>query len=142
MVHLVTEDVERLIRLYQQLRDIPFEVQELFLLVESTYATLLEAESIISKANVTSVFADYVICYKDFRGRLIELELFIDPHQILARSGPQSENYGSVGWQHQSNTTAACQSIHIILQDLKTLCRDVLLALRYVSCRCQYPYTY
>lgn len=131
VVHLVIVDVDQLIRLYRQLCQVPVDIQRLFLSITQTYTQLLDAESILAAQNVSVLFDDYVVHFKRFRSDLLDLELLLDPQQMLPRSGSNSEECGVVPWAGAGIEEAArfCQSFEIILKELGLSCDKLVSSL-------------
>ncbi|KAF2401615.1 hypothetical protein EJ06DRAFT_580899 [Trichodelitschia bisporula] len=85
------EDIQHLDRLYGQLANVPQHVHDLFLDIVNCRSRLAQLEC------DKSAFAA-VQPLKDFRKRLLDLELFIDPDQVLPRSGLGSALREVVPW--------------------------------------------
>lgn len=89
-------DIRLLERLYHQLFGVPNQVRHLFALIANCRAQLAELEHRLS--NRSGLEFDTTPFIK-FRKKLLDLQLFIDPDQILPQSGPESERHGVVEWK-------------------------------------------
>jgi hypothetical protein len=130
-IHLVAVDVEQIIRLFHQLFDVPTEIQELFRLVDNTHSALLKAGVAVATQNVSVLFDDYLLRFKNFRDNFLDLELFIDPDQILPRSGPNSHDRAVFPWSgaYAPETVEFCNSFQETLQSIEDTCQSLISAL-------------
>jgi hypothetical protein len=138
MIRYALDDVHQICRVYRQLRDVPIKVRELFYLVESVRRSLLNVMAFIVKHHFCTPLDEYVDKFRRFRNRLMELELFIDPDQILPRSGPGSDAQHVVHWYGPNlgelQFLEFCDDLQNYLKELEQGCDDLVFRIqRYVS---------
>src|SRR5262245_38777036 len=94
-VHSLVVDLDQVLLLHDQLAGLPVEVQQLFEHVKRTQSQLASLEQRVPTGDTDVSNAQP---FKDFRRRLLDLELFVDPQQQLPRSGPGSDIKQGVQW--------------------------------------------
>jgi hypothetical protein len=138
VVRATLADIDALVRLYRQLRGVPGDVVALF---EDAFAGTclrlrdLEALSQGRSVGVRTVQDVRVITVT--RGKLLELELFVDPEQRLPRSGPGSRLEGAAVWSGKTGDEAAvvCNEWRARIRNVDGACQRLISALKYVP-RC------
>jgi hypothetical protein len=131
VVSLAVVDLDQIFRLYRQLFNIPAALHQLFQSVHHTYSLLLSTDAAISKRNVGVTLDDYLVRFKQFRNALLDLELFLDPHQVLPRSGPNSDDQGTMEWAgaDAAETARFCTSFMGKLKEMESSCERLMLEL-------------
>jgi hypothetical protein len=131
VVSLAVIDLDQIFRLYRQLFNIPAELQQLFQSVHHTYSLLLSTDAALSKRNVGVTLDDYLVRFKQFRNALLDLELFLDPYQVLPRSGPNSDDQGTIEWAGADVTETARFSAAFVgkLKEMDASCESLMLEL-------------
>jgi hypothetical protein len=121
-------DVHQLCQTFHQLRDAPAEVQELFQTVDSIRRSLLNVASLVAKHHLSTHLNEHMDTFRRFRNRLMELELFIDPDQILPRSGPGSYAQHAIQWYGlnpgDQQFLEFCNECQTSLKELEQSCDD------------------
>jgi hypothetical protein len=131
VVSLAVIDLDQIFRLYRQLFNVPVEVKDLFQSVHQTYLLLLGTETALSKKNLGIILDDYLLRFKQFRNTLLDLELFLDPYQVLPRSGPNSDDEGTIAWTGANGAEAAKFCITYVgkLKEMDSSCENLMLEL-------------
>jgi hypothetical protein len=134
-------DVEQISNLYRQLCDVPAEVQELFRQVDSARRRLLDVMALIAKHCFDDPLEEYVTAFQQFSTRLMELELFIDPNQMLPRSGPGSNTRNLIRWPDVGSLgpqlAESCEKFRNCLDELEQGCESLAFRIqRYVIYIC------
>jgi hypothetical protein len=136
VIRSAVTDVEQISNLYHQLCDVPAEVQELFHQVDSAHRRLLDVVALVVKHGFDDPLDECVKAFQQFRTRLMELELFIDPDQTLPRSGAGSDTQhhwlglGSRGPQ----LVESCEKFRGFLDELEQDCDSLVFRIqRYVA---------
>jgi hypothetical protein len=141
MAHMIRDaldDVHQIYQIYRQLRDVPTKVRELFHLVDSVRRNLLNVMALVAKHHFSTPLDEYVDAFRQFRNRLTELELFIDPDQILPRSGPGNDAQHVIHWYGPNlgelQFLEFCDDLQNYLKELEQGCDDLVFRIkRYVS---------
>lgn len=131
-IHDLVVEIHQLNRLYLQLRNVPQPVQELFGLLDAARRKLIDAESRLARVHALVIFQQDVTPFKTFGPRLLDLEAFIDPRQLLHHSGPGSDARYTVPWDAANNegTRVFCQGFRAHILDLDSNCDRLISALR------------
>jgi hypothetical protein len=124
-VHSVTVDVEQLIRLYCQLLNVPSEVQRLFSKLEETYNVLKDTEVALTRGSPLSLDSEIIYRFQEYKDNLIDIELFLDPEQVLPRSGPGSDAQGVQQWAAGQDITS-CGIYEGYLTEISDECKGML----------------
>jgi hypothetical protein len=112
VVRATLADIDALVRLYRQLRAVPHEVSALFEgALAATHLRLRDLEGVAQGRSVGVRTVQDVRVIGSARGRLLDLELFIDPEQRLPRSGPGAAEEGTAAWAGATgaDVTAVCE---------------------------------
>jgi hypothetical protein len=99
-VHDLIVDIGQLVRVYDQLSNVPPEVEVLLRLIADAHSRLQQLEHMLPRAD-PAVFESQP--FRDFRNQLLDLELFIDPDQVLPRSGPGSSYRKVISWKDRDD---------------------------------------
>ena len=107
VVRAALTDIDALVRLYHQLRAVPREVSALFDgALAATHLRLRDLEAVAQGRSVGVRTVQDVRVIGSARGRLLDLELFIDPDQPLPRSGPGSGGEAVAAWGGETGAEA------------------------------------
>jgi hypothetical protein len=137
VVRAALTDIDALVRLYRQLRAVPVDVSNLF---EHTLAAatlrLRELEAVAHGRGVSVRTVRDVRVISAARGRLLDLELFIDPEQRLPRSGPGSLGEAGEAWSGGigPQVRAVCEEWRERIAGVDAACQRLITELKsYVS---------
>jgi DNA-binding transcriptional regulator PaaX len=123
-VHSVTVDVEQLIRLYHQLFGVPSEVQQLFSRLQKTYDVLKDTETALTRGSPLAMDTELIHRFQEYKDSLIDIELFLDPEQILPRSGPGSDARGVQQWTGDQDVSS-CGIYEGYLTEISAECQGM-----------------
>ncbi|KAF2664731.1 hypothetical protein BT63DRAFT_96927 [Microthyrium microscopicum] len=128
-VHSLIVDIDNLHRLFQQISGAPKEVELLFQRLNTTYSCLIELGGQLAARDISILFDRYVLSLKKFRSNLLDLELYIDPQQILPRSGFGSRAENAVPWNGPEGPGMVeyCKNYEEKLLNLDDQCLEILL---------------
>jgi hypothetical protein len=133
VVRAAITDIDSLVRLYRQLRAVPPDVSSLFEGdLAATHLRLRDLEAVAQGCSVGVRTVQDVRVISAARGRLLDLELFIDPDQRLPRSGPGSGGEAVAAWGGETGAEAraVCEEWRARIKGVDAACQRLIAVLK------------
>jgi hypothetical protein len=130
-VHSLVVDLDQLNCLYHQLKNVPNEVQQLFRDLDSLYGRLLDISGNLLRPKASELPDYYVQEIVKYRRQLVDVELFIDPNQMVPRSGVGQNADHAFEWAGQEDVAVKeyCSRSSETIAVFDAVCKSLLLDL-------------